>query len=89
MGVRQLAWRGLYELLGAGVRRPEWASMNYGYAPAPDAPHLPLQPSDEPDRMCIVHLVKADKLSDSHQPQPHHQRGAAGWSGLGTRRGLP
>ncbi|CAM3298606.1 class I SAM-dependent methyltransferase [Occultella aeris] len=52
MSARELAWRGLYELLAARVRRPEWAFMNYGYAP-PDGQHLDLQDADEPDRMCI------------------------------------
>lgn len=53
MSVRMLAWRGLYELLAARVRRPEWAFMNYGYAPRPGEPHLGLEPADEPDRLCI------------------------------------
>src|SRR3954447_4715272 len=68
MGLRQLAWRACYELLAARVRRPEWAFMNYGYAPlgdgsdgapAADGPagspvDLPvLDPADEPDRFCI------------------------------------
>lgn len=52
--MRQLAWRALYELLAARVRRPEWAFMNYGYASL-DAEQdpLPLDPADESDRMCI------------------------------------
>ncbi|MDM7830100.1 class I SAM-dependent methyltransferase [Cellulomonas edaphi] len=54
MGVRQLGWRLCYELLGARVRRPEWAFMNYGYAPVePGAAQLVLDPADEPDRYCI------------------------------------
>ncbi|WP_413452212.1 class I SAM-dependent methyltransferase [Georgenia phoenicis] len=54
MSVRQLAWRALYEVLAARVRRPEWAFMNYGYAPLDDdAEPLVLEPADEPDRMCI------------------------------------
>ncbi|WP_028048489.1 class I SAM-dependent methyltransferase [Cellulomonas sp. URHD0024] len=52
MGIRQLAWRACYELLGARVRRTEWAFMNYGYASRVGAaPEL--EPADEPDRFCI------------------------------------
>ncbi|MBO3103926.1 class I SAM-dependent methyltransferase [Cellulomonas fengjieae] len=53
MGLRQLAWRACYELLGARVRRPEWAFMNYGYAPVAPGTPLALDPADEPDRFCI------------------------------------
>jgi SAM-dependent methyltransferase len=54
MGLRQLGWRACYELLGSRVQRPEWAFMNYGYAPlAPGAASLALDPADEPDRYCI------------------------------------
>ncbi|MGW6130711.1 class I SAM-dependent methyltransferase [Cellulomonas sp. NPDC055163] len=57
MRLRQLAWRACYELLAARVRRPEWAFMNYGYAPldpAQDAaPPLALDPADEVDRLCV------------------------------------
>lgn len=54
MSVRQLLWRALYEVLAARVRRPEWAFMNYGYAPLDGAAEpLALEPADEPDRMCI------------------------------------
>lgn len=62
MSVRQLAWRALYEVLAARVRRPEWAFMNYGYALLDDdAEPLVLEPADEPDRMCIQlyeHVVR-------------------------------
>ncbi|WP_454085409.1 class I SAM-dependent methyltransferase [Georgenia sp. Marseille-Q6866] len=53
MSMRQLGWRALYEVLGARVRRPEWAFMNYGYAPLDGEEPLALEPADEPDRMCI------------------------------------
>src|SRR3954465_7570364 len=59
MGLRQLAWRACYELLAARVRRPEWAFMNYGYAPVGRGPFEgpatgpALDPADEPDRFCI------------------------------------
>ena len=53
-------WRAVYEALGARVRTGDWAFMNYGYAPTgtPAAagtgvPALPLEPADEPDRLCI------------------------------------
>src|SRR3546814_144836 len=54
MGVRRLGWRACYELLATRVRRPEWAFMNYGYAPlTDDGPPLRLDPEDEPDRLSI------------------------------------
>jgi len=54
MRLRQLAWRACYELLAARVQRPEWAFMNYGYAPLDaSAPPLPLDPADEVDRLCV------------------------------------
>ena len=54
MGPRQIVWRACYELLAARVRRPEWAFMNYGFAPdAPTDDALHLEPADEPDRYCI------------------------------------
>jgi ubiquinone/menaquinone biosynthesis C-methylase UbiE len=54
MTARQLAWRAIYELLAARVTRPEWAFMNYGYAPVTDeGPPLRLEPDDEVDRLCI------------------------------------
>jgi SAM-dependent methyltransferase len=49
-----MAWRACYELLAARVRRPEWAFMNYGFAPvAPTGATLRLEPEDEADRYCI------------------------------------
>ena len=54
MTARQLAWRACYALLAARVTRPEWAFMNYGYAPLTDqAPSLELDAEDEPDRLSI------------------------------------
>jgi SAM-dependent methyltransferase len=64
MGLRQVAWRACYELLALRVRRPEWAFMNYGYAPVPGdggpdggpgdgRAAVPLEVSDAVDRFCI------------------------------------
>lgn len=54
MGMRQVAWRACYELLGSRVRRPEWAFMNYGFAPvSPVGEPTHLEAPDEPDRFCI------------------------------------
>ncbi|MCC2313978.1 class I SAM-dependent methyltransferase [Cellulomonas xiejunii] len=54
MGLRQLAWRACYELLGARVRQPAWTFMNYGFAPVDGATQsLVLDPADEPDRYGI------------------------------------
>src|SRR4051794_24506454 len=54
MGLRQLAWRACYEMLAARVRQPEWAFMNYGFAPlTPTGAPLHLELADEPDRYCI------------------------------------
>jgi len=65
--VRQLAWRATYELLAGRVRKPEWAFMNYGYAPAPDASlDLVLDPADEADRLCIQ--LYAATLADVDVP---------------------
>jgi hypothetical protein len=34
MGVRSFVWRTCYEALAKRVSTPDWAFMNYGYAPA-------------------------------------------------------
>lgn len=51
---RQLAWRLWYEALAVRLRKPEWAFMNYGYAPL-DAERaaVVLEAGDESDRLCI------------------------------------
>lgn len=63
MGVRQLLWRACYEALAARVRQPEWAFMNYGFAPLEEGGvAVALEPRDEPDRLCIQlyrHVVTA------------------------------
>lgn len=52
--VRRLGWRACYELLASRIPAPDWAFMNYGYAPlGPEATRLRLEPADEPDRLCI------------------------------------
>ncbi|WP_459643268.1 class I SAM-dependent methyltransferase [Kineococcus sp. NUM-3379] len=62
MSARRLLWRTAYELLTRRVRRPEWAFMNYGYAPAGGG-DLALEAADEVDRLCIQlyeHTVAGD-----------------------------
>jgi SAM-dependent methyltransferase len=54
MAVRRFVWRACYEALAKRVSTPDWAFMNYGYAPATvdvDPPRL--RSSDEKDRLCI------------------------------------
>jgi ubiquinone/menaquinone biosynthesis C-methylase UbiE len=54
MDRRHAGWRAAYELLALRVRRPEWAFMNYGWAPTADAVgDLVLSPQEEPDRLAI------------------------------------
>jgi SAM-dependent methyltransferase len=54
MGVRRFVWRACYEALANRVSTPDWAFMNYGYAPASaDVDPPPLRSSDERDRLCI------------------------------------
>ena len=53
MTVRQVAWRWCYEGLARLVRGPEWAFMNYGYAPLTDEPPPALEPGDAADLLCI------------------------------------
>lgn len=63
MELRQRLWHVCYELLARRVRRPEWAFMNYGFAPVGPAVALALDPADEDDRFCIQlyeHVVSGD-----------------------------
>jgi hypothetical protein len=54
MAVRRLVWRACYGALAKRVPTPDWAFMNYGYAPATvDVTTPPLRSSDERDRLCI------------------------------------
>jgi SAM-dependent methyltransferase len=56
MGGRGVAWRTAYELLALRVRRPEWAFMNYGWAPTDgddERDRIDLSPQEEPDRLAI------------------------------------
>jgi SAM-dependent methyltransferase len=54
MAVRRFVWRACYEALAKHVSTPDWAFMNYGYAPASvDVGMPPLRSSDEQDRLCI------------------------------------
>jgi SAM-dependent methyltransferase len=54
MAVRRFVWRVCYEALAKRVPTPDWAFMNYGYAPAAVEVGMPrLRSSDERDRLCI------------------------------------
>ena len=69
MAVRRFVWRACYEALAKRVSTPDWAFMNYGYAPASvDVGMPPLRSSDEPDRLCIqlyLHAIDNCDLRDS------------------------
>ena len=67
MHARQFAWRVCYGLLASRVPSPDWAFMNYGFAPLEPGPALHLEASDEPDRLCIQlyqHAVGAVVVHD-------------------------
>jgi SAM-dependent methyltransferase len=68
MAVRRFVWRACYEALAKHVSTPDWAFMNYGYAPASlDVGALPLGSSDERDRLCIqlyLHAIDHFDLRD-------------------------
>jgi SAM-dependent methyltransferase len=68
MAVRRLVWRACYEALAKRVQTPDWAFMNYGYAPATvDVGRPPLRSSDERDRLCIqlyLHAIDDSDLRD-------------------------
>ncbi|SDE07771.1 class I SAM-dependent methyltransferase [Auraticoccus monumenti] len=53
MGLRQKVWHGCYELMARRIDRPEWAFMNYGFAPLGASTPRTLEPEDELDRFCI------------------------------------
>jgi SAM-dependent methyltransferase len=68
MAVRRFVWRACYGALAKRVSTPEWAFMNYGYAPTGlDVGAPPLSSSDEPDRLCIqlyLHAIGGFDLRD-------------------------
>ena len=65
MAVRRFVWRACYEALAKRVSTPDWAFMNYGYAPATvDVSTPPLRSCDEPDRLCIQLYLHAIDRSD-------------------------
>jgi SAM-dependent methyltransferase len=68
MAVRRFLWRACYEALAKRVSTPDWAFMNYGYAPASlDVETPPLSSSDERDRLCIqlyLHAIEGFDLRD-------------------------
>ena len=68
MGLRRFVWQACYETLAKRVSTPDWAFMNYGYAPATvDVDPPPLRSSDERDRLCIqlyLHAIDHSDLRD-------------------------
>jgi hypothetical protein len=66
MAVWRLVWPVCYEALAKRASTPDWAFMNYGYAPATvDAVGTPpLRSSDERDRLCIQLYLHAIDHSD-------------------------
>lgn len=68
MTARRLLWRTCYQALAKRVSTPDWAFMNYGYAPASlDVETPPLSSSDERDRLCIqlyLHAIEGFDLRD-------------------------
>jgi SAM-dependent methyltransferase len=67
MAVRRFVWRACYEALAKRVSTPDWAFMNYGYAPATADVDVPsLRSSDERDRLCIQLYLHAIDHSDLH-----------------------
>jgi ubiquinone/menaquinone biosynthesis C-methylase UbiE len=69
MAVRRFVWRACYGALAKRVPTPDWAFMNYGYAPATvDVDVPPLRSSDERDRLCIqlyMHAIDHSDLRDT------------------------
>jgi SAM-dependent methyltransferase len=58
--VRPFVWKACYELLAAQVPSPDWAFMNYGYAPLSTTDETPeLEPADEADRLSIQLYARA------------------------------
>jgi SAM-dependent methyltransferase len=68
MAVRRFVWRACYEALAKRVSTPDWAFMNYGYAPATADVDVPsLRSSEERDRLCIqlyLHAIDHSDLQD-------------------------
>ena len=68
MAVRRFLWRACYEALAKRVSTPDWAFMNYGYAPTTADVDPPLLRSrDEADRLCIqlyLHAIDNGDLRD-------------------------
>jgi SAM-dependent methyltransferase len=93
MGGHGVAWRTAYELLALRVRRPEWAFMNYGWAPAEgdeDVDHLILSPHQEPDRLAInLYERTIDGVDLSGRDVLEVGSGRGGGSELVARRHSP
>lgn len=52
-GLRRGLWRWWYGKLARQIVTNNWTLMNYGYVPSESVKPLPLQPEDEPDRLCL------------------------------------
>jgi SAM-dependent methyltransferase len=67
MPMRRLVWRTCYGLLAKQVPTPDWAFMNYGYAPTVSGiKQPPMALSDEQNRLCIqlyLHAVDGTDLA--------------------------
>lgn len=81
--LRRLLWRWWYGRLARGFQQRDWTFMNYGYAPPADAPSRPLEPADEPDRLCIqlyAETVSSVPLADRDVVEVGSGRGGgASW----------
>src|SRR5688572_24776822 len=51
--LRRMLWRWWYSKLARDVVTDRWTFMNYGFAAENDGGRPSLDPSDEPDRLCI------------------------------------
>lgn len=66
--LKRLLWQRWYQFLARRYQIPEWQIMNYGYAPIPAAPPLPIEPENESERYGLQLY--------------HHVASAVPWIGL-------
>ena len=60
MALQRQLWRSCYDLLATRVTAPDWAFMNYGYAPsAAEVDGAPWVSPDNPDQLCIQLYLRA------------------------------